>query len=102
MKTKFNTLGLLILISTIIVFTKMNVNAMSLDDLHAQATQEQTVETETETVDDITGITKIIMEIRTFFSDLAYTVSSSISNFVQVLGNNLQMFFSGHRGITTH
>ena len=103
MKTKLNVIGLVFIV-LFMLFTKINVNAQSLDDLQTQATQEQTIvnETETDTVDDITGINKVIMEIRTFFSDLAYAVSSSISNFVQVLGHNLQMFFSGHRGITTH
>lgn len=103
MKTKLNVIGLVFIV-LFMLFTKITVNAQSLDDLQTQATQEQTIanETETDTVDDITGINKVIMEIRTFFSNLAYAVSSSISNFVQVLGHNLQMFFSGHRGITTH
>lgn len=103
MKTKLNVIGLVFIV-LFMLFTKINVTAQSLDDLQTQATQEQTIanETETDTVDDITGINKVIMKIRTFFSDLAYAVSSSISNFVQVLGHNLQMFFSGHRGITTH
>lgn len=103
MKTKLNVIGLVFIV-LFMLFAKINVYARSLDDLQTQATQTQTIanETETESIDDITGINKFIMEIRTFFSDLAYTISSSISNFVQVLGHNLQMFFSGHRGITTH
>ena len=103
MKTKLNVICFVFIV-LFMLFAKINVYALSLDDLQTQATQEQTIanETETDTVEDITGINKFIMEIRTFFSNLAYTVSSFISNFVQVLGHNLQMFFSGHRGITTH
>ena len=72
MKTKLNIIGLVFIV-LFMLFTKINVNAQSLDDLQTQATQEQTIanETETDTVDDITGINKVIMKIRTFFSDLA-------------------------------